>query len=156
MSVRLAHDCFSPERELAQFIADLAGEGAVVSFVGIARPHTPTGEEVHGLFLDHHPRRTIRSMEDIADAARARFALQALRIVHRCGALAPGEPIVFVAAGAAHRRAAFEAADYMMDRLKTDALFWKREDGPGFSRWIEPRDDDHAARERWNEPCLDR
>ena len=76
-----------------------------------------------------------------------------LRIVHRSGAVAPGETIVFVAAAAVHRRAAFEAADYMMDRLKTDAIFWKREDGPGGSRWIEPGEDDYKARERWSGTC---
>ncbi|HET9429388.1 MAG TPA: molybdenum cofactor biosynthesis protein MoaE, partial [Allosphingosinicella sp.] len=76
-----------------------------------------------------------------------------LRIVHRFGTLLPGEPIVFVAAASAHRRAAFEAADYVMDRLKTDALFWKREDTASGNRWIEPRDDDHVARQRWSEMC---
>ena len=63
----------------------------------------------------------------------------------------PGEPIVFAAAASVHRRAAFEAADYLMDRLKTDAMFWKREDGAGGSRWIEPRPEDHDDRARWSE-----
>lgn len=150
MSVRLADEPFAADRELAEFMAGLAGEGAVVSFLGIARPRTADGEEVERLVLDHHPRLTLRSLEEIAAAARERFDITSLRIVHRSGAVAPGETIVFVAAAAAHRRAAFEAADYVMDRLKTDAVFWKREDGPGGSHWIEPRDEDYSARERWS------
>ena len=151
MSVRLAAEPFAAERELAEFTAGLAGEGAVVSFLGIARPRTANGERVERLILDHHPRLTLRSLEEIAAAARERFGLASLRIVHRRGAVAPGETIVFVAAAAEHRRAAFEAADYMMDRLKTDAVFWKREDRAGGSHWIEPRPEDYSARERWNE-----
>ena len=154
MSVRLADQPFAAESELADFTAGLAGEGAVVSFLGIARPATSGGDKVDRLVLDHHPRLTLRSMEEIAAAARARFAISSLRIVHRCGAVDPGETIVFVAAAAAHRRAAFEAADYMMDRLKTDAVFWKREETAGGAHWIEPREEDYSARERWNEtPC---
>ena len=151
MTVRLADAPFAAERELAEFTAGLAGEGAVVSFLGIARARTLDGEKVERLVLDHHPRLTLRSLEEIAAAARARFDLSSLRIVHRCGTVAPGETIVFVAAAAAHRRAAFEAADYVMDRLKTDAVFWKREDRPDGSHWIESRGDDYSARERWNE-----
>lgn len=153
MSIRLADAPFAPDRELAEFTARLTGEGAVVSFVGIARSHASSEEEVERLILDHHPRLTLRSLEAIAQSAQARFDIASLRIVHRFGAVAPGEPIVFVAAAAAHRRAAFEAADYMMDRLKTEAVFWKREDTAAGSRWIEPRDDDYAARGRWSESC---
>ena len=151
MSVRLADEPFAAERELAEFTASLAGAGAVASFLGIARPRTSDGGTVERLILDHHPRLTLPSLNGIAAAALERFAISSLRIVHRRGAVAPGETIVFVAAAAEHRRAAFEAVDYMMDRLKTDAVFWKREDGPDGSRWIEPRDDDYSARERWNE-----
>jgi molybdopterin synthase catalytic subunit len=154
MSVRLADQPVAAERELAEFTAGLAGEGAVVSFLGIARDRSASGEEVERLLLDHHPRLTLRSLDGIAAAALERFDISSLRIVHRHGAVAPGETIVFVAAAAAHRRAAFEAVDYMMDRLKTDAAFWKREDTPAGSRWIEPRDEDHGDRERWSEnPC---
>jgi molybdopterin synthase catalytic subunit len=154
MNVRLAEEPFAAETELAQFTASLAGEGAVASFLGIARARTQDGEEVERLVLEHHPSLTLRSLNEIAAAARARFDLSSLRIVHRSGAVAPGETIVFVAAAAMHRRAAFEAADYVMDRLKTDAVFWKREETAAGSRWIEPREDDHSARRRWSEtPC---
>jgi molybdopterin synthase catalytic subunit len=88
-------------------------------------------------------------LDEIAASAE-RFGVEAVRIVHRCGEIAPGEAIVFVAAAAAHRRAAFDAVDYLIDRLKTDALFWKREDGVDASSWIEPTDADRADRARWS------
>lgn len=151
MSVRLAGEPFAAERELEQFMAGLAGEGAVVSFTGVARALAADGGRVERLVLDHHPRLTLRSIEEIGEAARGRFGISSLRIVHRYGIVEPGETIVFAAAAAPNRRAAFEAADYMMDRLKTDAVFWKREDASSGSRWIEPRDEDYSARERWDE-----
>lgn len=153
MPVRLADEPFTPEREMGEFTAGLSGEGAVASFVGLARARSASGEEVERLILEAHPRLTLRSLEEIAEAARASFAISSLRIVHRRGAMAPGEAIVFVAAAARHRRAALDAADYMMDRLKTEAVFWKREITPRGSHWIEPREDDYSARERWSEPC---
>ena len=90
-------------------------------------------------------------MDDIARAASERFAVSAIAALHRFGAVLPGETIVFVAVASRHRRAAFEAADYAMDRLKTDAVFWKREDAVDGSRWIEPTDADRAERARWSE-----
>lgn len=144
---RLVHEAFAPEAELAAFSAE--GAGAVASFTGLCRGTTRAGAPVESLFLDHHPRLTERSLRDIAASAE-RFGLEAVHIVHRCGAIAPGEAIVFVAAAAAHRRAAFEAVDYLMDRLKTDALFWKREDGLDGSTWIEPTESDRADRARWS------
>jgi molybdopterin synthase catalytic subunit len=153
MSVRLAQGPFAPEQELAAFRDGLAGEGAVASFIGLARPASADGRPVDRLLLEHHPRLTLPSLEAVAEAARTGFGIAAVRIVHRVGEVAPGDAIVFVAAAAVHRRAAFEAADYMMDRLKTDALFWKREDGADGSRWIEPGDEDYAARRRWSETC---
>lgn len=150
---RLAAEPFRPEEELAAFSSALDGEGAVVSFVGVARPESLSGKRVSALFLDHHPRLTEKSLEQISRAAADRFGVSAIRVVHRCGNVGPGEAIVFAAAASRHRRAAFEAADYLMDRLKTDAVFWKREDGPSGSAWIEPRDDDHGAAARWSEKC---
>lgn len=151
IDARLADAPIDAAAELAGFMAKLAGEGAVVSFVGIARPRTRGGARVERIFLDHHPRLTLRSIEEIATAAAARFQASAVAAVHRFGAVRPGETIVFVAAAARHRRAAFEAADYMMDRLKTDAVFWKREDAVDGVRWIEPTDADRAERARWSE-----
>lgn len=152
---RLAEAGLDPQAELARFLAQLDGEGAVVSFIGLARPTSRSGSAVELIFLDHHPRLTERSLQEIAGAAAKRFAVGAVSIVHRVGEIAPREPILFVAAAAAHRRAAFEAADYLMDRLKTDAFFWKREDAVDGVRWIEPGEQDRAAGARWDEPCRD-
>ena len=140
---------FDPLLQLIDLTDSPEGAGAVASFTGIARPESKTGEKISAMFLDHHPRLTIRSIRDIAEEAEKRFAVKRIRVVHRCGKIMAGEPIVFVAAAAAHRRAALDAVDYMMDRLKTDAIFWKREDGPHGGDWIEPTDADHAARARW-------
>jgi molybdopterin synthase catalytic subunit len=151
--VRLEPEALRPADELARFIASLAGDGAVVSFVGLARPADEAGQAVTGLFLDAYPGMTETSLEAIAADARARFAVSAVAIVHRSGAVAPGAPIVFAAAAALHRRAAFEAADYLMDRLKTDAAFWKREERADGAVWIEPRPSDRADRARWSDRC---
>ena len=150
VSARLEPEGLRPEAELAAFIESLAGEGAVVSFVGLARPTDRDGGAVTRVHLDHHPTLTEKSLREIAQAAE-RFGVSAVAVVHRRGDIAPGEAIVFAAAAAAHRRAAFEAADYLMDRLKTDAIFWKREEGEGGARWIEPTDADRADRARWSE-----
>lgn len=149
VSVRLDDQEFEPAAELAELTRCAAGDGAVVSFVGIARSVTKAGEKVARLVLDHHPRLTTRSLQEIASDAASRFEVSHVHVVHRCGEISPGEPIVFAGAAAAHRRAAFEAADYLMDRLKTEAVFWKREEGPSGSRWIEPTEADYADRGRW-------
>ena len=150
IDARLASDPLDPAAELSRFMARLGDEGAVVSFTGIARPLTRDGSAVQRIFLDHHPRLTQRSLEDIAGDAAARFAVGAIAVAHRYGEVLPGETIVFVAAAARHRRAAFEAADYLMDRLKSEAVLWKREEGVDGDRWIEPRDEDRADLARWS------
>jgi molybdopterin synthase catalytic subunit len=146
---RLDPSPFEPSAELKQLLEDAQGDGAVVSFVGIARPSSKGGNAVERLILEHHPSLTARSLHDIASDGAKRFAVANVRVVHRCGEIAPGEPIVFVGVSSAHRRAAFDAADYLMDRLKTEAVFWKREEGPLGSEWIEPTEADHADRGRW-------
>lgn len=153
VEARLAEQPFEPGEELASFLAGLDEEGGVVSFVGLARPRSRGGDVVERLFLDHHPRLTQRSLDAIASDATRRFDVTSVRIVHRCGVVLPGEPIVFAAAAALHRRTAFEAADYLMDRLKTDAVFWKREEGVDGAAWIEPTEADRQDRARWNEKC---
>lgn len=146
--IRVQSELFDPAVELAE-VASL-GAGAVVSFVGTVRGRSDS-EAVTALVMDHYPGFTEKGIEAIADDARNRFALERLSIVHRYGELLPGEAIVFVAAAARHRRAAFDAVDFVMDRLKTDAAFWKKEHGPAGGRWIEARPADHADRARWNE-----
>jgi molybdopterin synthase catalytic subunit len=146
--IRVQAEPFDPDAELAAFIAGVTGAGAIASFVGLVRSETG-GENVSGLELDHYPALTERAIGAIGEDARTRFELAGLVIIHRHGAMAPGQPIVFVAAAAAHRRAAFDAVDYMMDRLKTEAPFWKREHGPDGPRWIEARDTDLKDKARW-------
>jgi len=97
-----------------------------------------------------HPRMTEISLRRIAEAGADRFATRAVAVVHRCGDILPGETIVLVAVASDHRRDAFLAAEYIMDRLKTDAVFWKREVGTFGSRWIEPTQRDQQDRTRWN------
>ena len=149
--IALAPDPIDPASLLAAFIAEAAGAGAIASFTGLVRD-AHDGQPVEALWLDHHERITEQVIVEIGDTTRARFALTALAIVHRVGAVAAGQPIVFVAAAAPHRRAAFDAVDYMMDRLKTDAPLWKRETRSDGDHWIEARPDDHRDRARW-EAC---
>ena len=151
LHARLAPGAILPDRELAEFLGRLGDDGAVVSFVGLVRPTGSAGAGVDRLFLDSYPGMTEASLRDIAADALELFAVSAVHVVHRCGTVGNGEPIVFAAASAHHRRAAFEAADYLMDRLKTDAMFWKREDGIDGSRWIEPTEADRADRARWSD-----
>jgi molybdopterin synthase catalytic subunit len=151
--VRLEPGDLRPAQELERFIASRAGDGAVVSFVGLARPADAAGGAVTGLFLDAYPGMTEKSLDAIAADALQRFGVSAVHIVHRCGEIAPGAPIVFAAAAAPHRRAAFEAADYLMDRLKTDAAFWKCEQRLDGRTWIEPTQADRADRGRWSQSC---
>ena len=138
-----------PSRELGELTRQASGNGAVVAFVGLARSRSKSGEHVDHLMLEHHPTLTRKSLEEIAVACAERFDIGHVRVVHRCGKILAGEPIVFAGAAAIHRRAAFDAADYLMDRLKTDAVFWKREAGKTGSSWIEPTDADSADRDRW-------
>lgn len=146
--IRVLADPFDAAALLADFSARAAGAGAVASFTGLVRSEND-GAAVSGLELDHHPRLTERALGGIEADAIARFELTGVAIVHRHGALAPGEAIVFVAAAAAHRRAAFDAVDYVMDRLKTEAPFWKREQRSDGTHWLEARDSDRQARARW-------
>jgi molybdopterin synthase catalytic subunit len=146
--IRVLAEPFDAALLLADFSARAAGAGAIASFTGLVRSEND-GATVSGLTLEHHPSLTEKVIAGIgADAAR-RFALTDIVIVHRYGALAPGEAIVFVAAAAPHRRAAFDAVDYAMDRLKTEAPFWKREQRGDGAHWLEARGSDREARARW-------
>jgi molybdopterin synthase catalytic subunit len=144
--IRVQEAPFDPYAELAAFAKANAGAGAIANFIGRVRGE---GDKVSALILDHYPGFTDKEIARIADEAKARFPVQGLLVIHRCGRMAPGEAIVLVAVAAAHRKSALQAVDFLMDYLKTDAPFWKREEGPGGARWIEPRGDDRAAREGW-------
>lgn len=148
--VSLVLEPFDPASLLKDFNDALSGAGAVVSFTGHARPTTKGGAPLEALVLESYRGVTHASMEAIAADAAARFDISECMVVHRAGRISPGEAIVFVATASAHRRAAFEAADYLMDRLKTEAVFWKREEGSDGASWIEPSARDHEAANRWH------
>ena len=145
--IRLTEAPFDPGAELSAFTAGRSETGAVATFTGIARAEQG---RTAILELEAYPGFTEAKIGRIADQARDRFALHDLAILHRVGRIGPGEPIVFVATAAGHRRAAFEACDFLMDYLKSRAPFWKKEHGPDGPRWIEPTAQDHADRERWD------
>ena len=147
--VRLTADPIDPAALLRDMTGQLSGAGAIVTFCGLVRPEAKDGASVAALRLDHHPRLTLRSLQDIAADGLARFALSSVTVVHRHGSIEPGAVVVFVGAAAAHRRAAFLGADYLMDRLKSEAVFWKKEEGPDGGRWIEPTEADRADLRRW-------
>jgi molybdopterin synthase catalytic subunit len=142
MSVRVQSAPFDASAELAAFTHSEAGASA--SFVGLVR-----GGAVNALILDHYPGFTEQEIGRIEADARARFDVLDTLIIHRHGAMQPGEAIVLVAALSKHRKEALGAVDYLMDRLKTEAPFWKREVRTDGEHWIEPRADDYDARAAW-------
>jgi len=154
MDVRLLEQPFDAVAAHGDFVTAHGALGAVASFTGVVRGAAPGAEtaglaEVAHLYLDWYPGMTEASIQSIADATVARFKVAALAIWHRCGRVDAGQPVVFVAAASPHRRAAFEAVDYAMDRLKSEAALWKREVGPDLDRWIEPTVGDTKDLERW-------
>lgn len=146
--IRVLDRPFDPHAETAAFAAGRTEAGALASFVGSVRAEA-AGRPVAELVLEHYPGFTESRIACMEEDARRRFDVIDTLILHRFGALAPGEPIVLVAALSRHRRQAIEAVDYLMDRLKTEAPFWKREERPDGSEWIEPREADLADRARW-------
>lgn len=149
--IRIQPDPIDAGALLDAFQSGRTDIGAVVCFTGLVRDASG-GKDVAALELDHYPGFTEQRIAEIETEARERFSLIDVLIVHRHGRMRPGETIVLCAAASAHRRAAFEAADFMMDALKTDAPFWKKESGSAGDRWIEPRGEDHADRARWRAP----
>jgi molybdopterin synthase catalytic subunit len=143
--VRLLTEAFAPEAALAAFGAAHPEAGGVASFLGKVRPD----QAVEALELSHYDPLTLPGMTELARAALDRWPLDGILIHHRSGTMYPGDPIVLVSAAARHRRDAFEAADYAMDHLKSDAWFWKREKRSGVWQWVEPRAQDHADLSRW-------
>jgi molybdopterin synthase catalytic subunit len=146
--VRVQHEDFDLGAELARLRAGDARVGAVVSFVGTVRDMND-GDSVAELELEHYPGMTERSLADIVEQARSRWTLYGASIVHRIGPMKPTEQIVLVAVSSAHRGEAFAACEFIMDYLKTDAPFWKKEQTPGGARWVDARDSDGAAKAKW-------
>jgi molybdopterin synthase catalytic subunit len=147
--VRLQDEPFNPGALLTAFAEGRRETGAVVSFTGYVRAEAGS---VETLELDAYPGFTDTAIAAMAEQAMTRFSLQDVLVVHRTGRMGPGEAIVFVAAAAAHRREAFEAADQLMDYLKSRAPFWKKSHGEGGGRWIEPTARDYEDAARWDAP----
>jgi molybdopterin synthase catalytic subunit len=146
--IRLTDQPFDPGALLTDFSAGRSETGAIATFTGLARAEKGSTAVLE---LEAYPGFTEAQIGKIAETARERFGLHDLAILHRVGKIQPGEPIVFVATAAGHRRAAFEACDFLMDYLKSRAPFWKKEHGPAGARWIEPTAQDHADRARWDQ-----
>jgi molybdopterin synthase catalytic subunit len=146
--IRVQTAPFDPHAETAAFSAGRADAGALATFVGSVRD-SAHGGEVSALELEAYPGFTEKQIERLEADARARFDVIDTLVIHRHGRMAPGEAIVLVAALSKHRREALQCVDYLMDRLKTEAPFWKKEVRPEGAEWIEPRGDDREARERW-------
>jgi molybdopterin synthase catalytic subunit len=148
MGIRIQEASFDPGAELNAFSELAEGAGAVVTFTGLVRS-TP-GDPIATLTLECYPELALNQIGEIVREAHARFGLLDEIVIHRYGTLNPGEPIVQVMTLAPHREAAFEAAEFLMDYLKTDAPFWKKEATVGGERWVEHRDVDDKARARWS------
>jgi len=140
---------FSVAEEYAK-LAEGTDAGAVVTFIGKVRDFNQ-GEAVKGLSLEHYPGMTEKSLEEIVVQACERWPLLQTRVIHRVGDLDLGDQIVFVGVSSAHRGAAFQACEFIMDYLKTRAPFWKKEQTPDESRWVDARETDSSAAERWEE-----
>jgi len=155
MSVSVQEADFDSGAEIAALSAGREDVGAVASFVGLVRADklaevgagdTPT---VRAMTLEHYPGMTEQALADIVSEAAGRWRLHGVRVIHRVGRLLPGDRIVFVGVASAHRGDAFAACEFIMDYLKTRAPFWKKEETPQGGRWVDARDSDDAAAERW-------
>jgi len=144
--IRISDSAIDPEAELSAFREIVSDAGAIASFIGCVRDDGQT----ESLTLSHYPEFTEKQIEGFVAEAHKRWGLRGTLIVHRVGQMLVGEPIVVVATASAHRRDAFEACDFLMDRLKCDAPFWKQETCRGETRWIEPRAQDRADLSRWS------
>jgi len=143
----------SEDFNVGQVIADLHNDrkdiGAIVNFVGLVRDFD--SKDLVSLTLEHYPGMTEKALTSIAEKANIRWELQGVSIIHRYGELKPADQIVLVAVASAHRRNAFQACEYIMDYLKTEAPFWKKEKtAHGSSKWVEAKDTDDQAKERWD------
>ncbi|MBK8839206.1 MAG: molybdenum cofactor biosynthesis protein MoaE [Hyphomonadaceae bacterium] len=146
--IRVQTEAFDPHAETAAFSKGRGDAGALASFIGSVRD-SAHGGAVEALELEAYPGFTEKQIAAVEADARGRFDVIDTLVIHRYGRMAPGEAIVLVAALSKHRREALQAVDYLMDRLKTEAPFWKKEVRPEGAEWIEPRADDREAHARW-------
>jgi molybdopterin synthase catalytic subunit len=150
MPVRVQTEDFDVGEEIARLRAGEPRIGAVASFIGVVRDLND-GSDVSQLTLEHYPGMTEKALERIASEAKQRWDLFDVLVIHRVGSLGPTDQIVLVVVTSAHRGEAFAACEFVMDYLKTQAPFWKKEQTPSGARWVEARDSDDAAAQRWQQ-----
>ena len=147
MDIRVQEAPFDLGAEANAFATAQTGAGALVTFTGIVRDLA--GEDLKVMEIEHYPGMTEKALKDIAEQAKDRWELTGVLVLHRYGKLAPAEPIMMVATAAPHRVAAFEAAEFLMDYLKSRAPFWKKEITAQDAGWVESKAEDEAALDRW-------
>ncbi|MFZ6644710.1 molybdopterin synthase catalytic subunit MoaE [Undibacterium sp. TJN25] len=148
MPISVQTEDFDVSTEIARLRAGKPAIGAVVSFVGVVRDMNE-GQDVHVMELEHYPGMTEKALEGIVQQAHGRWTLQDCLVIHRVGALQPLDQIVLVAVASAHRGEAFAACEFIMDYLKTQAPFWKKEQTPQGARWVDAREHDDKALAKW-------
>jgi molybdopterin synthase catalytic subunit len=148
VTIRIQEADFDIAREIAAVTNGRTDIGAVVSFSGICRG-TEAGGDIAALTLEHYAGMAEAEIRRHAEEAMSRWSLNGLSVIHRVGRIAPGENIVLVVTASSHRQAAFEAAEFLMDYLKTSAPFWKREESASGTNWVDARERDDAAAARW-------
>ena len=147
-TVRIQTEDFDLGAEIAALRTADAGVGAVASFIGTVRDRND-GLGVSRMELEHYPGMTEKAIEAMVEDAFGRFDLRGATVIHRVGALLPRDQVVLVAVSSAHRGAAFQACEFLMDYLKTQAPFWKKETTPAGARWVDARVSDDRALQRW-------
>lgn len=146
--ISVQYEDFTHATEYENMRQHAKNDGAIVTFTGIVRDFNDN-EEVIGIELEHYPSMTHKALEDICAKARARWPLGYIRLIHRIGNIRANEQIVFVGVSAKHRKAAFEACEFIMDYLKTDVPLWKKELSPNKSIWVKTKPSDAHALKRW-------
>jgi molybdopterin synthase catalytic subunit len=150
-TIRLQHEDFDAAAEAARIARGRTDIGAVVTFTGICRDHE-AGQGVSALTLEHYPGMAEEEIARHVAEAETRWPLNGVTVIHRYGRMVPGDNIVLVVTAAAHRAAAFAAAEFLMDYLKTRAPFWKQEERAGATAWVDAKQADDEAAERWEQP----
>ena len=148
MTVRVQEQDFDVGAELAKLTDGNHAIGGVAVFVGLVRD-LAGGSEISAMTLEHYPAMTEKMLAEIEAEAKARWPLEASLVIHRFGRLEPGDQIVMVATASAHRQAAFEACEFLMDWLKTKAPFWKLEETEAGAQWVDAKSSDDTAAARW-------
>ncbi len=146
--IKVQSEPFDVGEEIARLSKDNTSIGGIVSFVGTVR-EISDGSAINSMTLEHYPGMTERALEEIEAQAHARWPLEASLIIHRYGKLLPGDGIVLVITASAHRKAAFQSAEYLMDWLKSKAPFWKLEEDDEGGSWVDAREQDNSATKRW-------